>query len=585
MSKPSSGIPNNNAASMARNALEAARVGTLKAARTPGGVVFLSMVLPGLGHIAAGKYLRGLIFAVPSIAVALVLLLIALFDRSALYQILAPKTLMSLFLVDMIALAYHVWAMVDAYQLVAPRRSKGRVTRTGAKYASQGILTVLLVCTVGVHAGLAWIDIQVQQDLNCILNANGPCIPDAPSGYIPSFDWSNQDSFEPLQTGSDTPDPTPTPTYSPDFGASPTPTPGDTTAYPLPAPCTGGADQWAQHNCTLYILMIGGDAGIGRGNNGDGKPINLRTDTMILLQVDLSTGRSAMYGIPRNLLNVPLGQAAYNAYKYHFFPALRAFGADPRLGCGTATNNCMFNAMWVDAAFVNPKKYPYSGNYFAVGTKAVEDSVSSLFGVHVSGTVVVDLTGFVFLFNSLFPSGLTINSPYEVKQIAGTPYTDSNNKHLYGLDFPKGKQTLKGEMLLAYARLRHVVGHDSDYFRMSRQQLVITATLNQLNVCQAATNVTSIVDAAKGTIWSDLNLSDAPGLAAIATKIKPGNVRTYTLSPSAGFSYNIIDFNKDGSQNNTVWNKYKNRVQTGLNGVQSAYPSGGGGGGGGGFHC
>jgi LCP family protein required for cell wall assembly len=418
--------------------------------------------------------------------------------------------------------------------------------------------------------------------MTCVFNANGPCIADVTPG-------ASLGTFDPGEVEVDPTGSLATDTTGPAGSASPTPlvTPGDTTPYPLPAPCAGNSASWAQHNCTLYVLLIGGDAGLGRAGNGNGAPINLRTDTMILLQVDLSTGRSAMYGIPRNLMNVPLGKTDWNAYPYHFFPALTAFGADRvKLGCGTDASPCLFNAMWVDAALYNPQKYPYpsSMDYFARGTMAVQESVGALMGVPVDGTVVVDLLGFVDLINALTPHGFKIDNPYEVKQIPGTPYTNSLGVHLVNLDFKQGSLTLNGEQLLAYARLRHVVGHDSDTYRMARQQLVLRSLTGQVNPCEIATNVTSIQNAIKGTLWSNIPWEDAPALAAIASKIKPGNITTYGLTPAAGFAENVVPNLND----NSVLNVYQAKLKSGLKGVTSAYNatgSGGGGGGGGGFSC
>jgi LCP family protein required for cell wall assembly len=539
----------------------------------------LSFIFPGLGQVAVGQPRRGAIVAMPAIAVTLTLVIIALFDRSALYQILSPRFLASVLILDLVGLVYHVWAMADGYMLAAKLRPR---TPGANRSVGLGAVAVLVVGALTVHGGVASLDLQAQTVLGCSFNADGPCIPDIQPGQsVPSFDY--------------VPDDTPDPTTS-DSGSSAGPTdtvgptdtgnagPLDTTAYPVPPACTGAANTWADSKCTMYLLLIGGDAGVGRGGYAAGKPINLRTDTMILLQVDLSTGRSAMYGIPRNLMNVPLGTKDWNAYSYHFFPALKAYGAAIG-GCGTNANPCLFNALWYDAAFAHPSRYPYPGNYFARASKAVEDSVSALMGVPVNGAIVVDLPGFVDLINALAPSGLKINVPYEVRQSPGTPYTDSDNRRIYNLDFKTGVQTLNGEQALAYARLRHVVAHDSDIYRMARQQLVLNALLDQVSPCSAALNISSLLTAVKGTLWTDLSWDDAPALAALATKIKPKNVRTITLTPSKGYAANVVPNIGDRS----VLNVYQAAPKKGLSGVPSAYTNGsqggGGGGGGGGFHC
>ena len=56
----------------------------------------------------------------------------------------------------------------------------------------------------------------------------------------------------------------------------------------------------------ITILLAGGDRGPGR----DG----LRTDTMIVATVDVNTGHAALFGIPRNLKRVPLGEDFNHAF-------------------------------------------------------------------------------------------------------------------------------------------------------------------------------------------------------------------------------------------------------------------------------
>ena len=531
-------------------------------------------LIPGLGQLLLGEFKRALLIWVPLFAVLIALLGFAVFDRSALLNFVGPAGLTSLFLLIVVIVLYWLWQMVDAYRLALRRRPASGAL---GKWLSLGALVVLLFGPSYVGYNVGSTILLGKQTEECSMNSNGPChVADLKSGEaIPSFDAGPSDETDPP---TDTPNPSDTP------GPTDTPIATDTLVpdanYKLPPPCTGEASTWQGQGCTMYLVLIGGDAGIGRGGNGPGKPINLRTDTMILLQVDLAHGRAAMYGIPRNLVNVPLGQTDYNAYPYHFFPAISTYGATG-LGCGGKTQSaCILDFLWYDAAFVHPSKYPYSGNYFARATKAVAESIGALMGVPVNGAVVVDLAGFVDLIDALVPHGLQISNPYEVKQDSRFAYTDSLNRRYYGLDFKKGSLTLHGEMALAFARLRHTTTKGSDYYRMGRQQLVLTSLLSQISPCQAAGNLTNILNAVQGTFWTDIDASNAPALAAIASKIKTKNIRSYTLTPLNGFSGNVIPNLGDDS----VLNKYRTRLQTGLNGLTSAY-GGGSSSGGGGFHC
>ena len=106
--------------------------------------------------------------------------------------------------------------------------------------------------------------------------------------------------------------PSPTASFGPDEEDSPTPPPTATpgardrgrAAEPHPdrcrrRPARRPSPDWARDG-RLNILLVGSDAGTGRWL--------LRTDTMVLLSVDIESGQAAMFGIPRNLINVPLAR-------------------------------------------------------------------------------------------------------------------------------------------------------------------------------------------------------------------------------------------------------------------------------------
>ena len=522
----------------------------------------LSFLFPGLGQVATGRTRRGAIVAIPALAVVASFVLVLLFARHQLFgEALNTQWLTSLLIVDLLAMAYHLWAIIDAYLLA--RGGKPLPIGT-ARYLSIGAVVVLVVGTLGIHAGIASVDIQAQQTLNCVFNPNGPCgITDLASGQTLAADTAPPDD-EDLAT--DTPNPSAS-AQGPSASTGPTATPAP---YPTVPPYTGDPTDW-QADGYLNLLLLGGDAGIGRGGNGAGKPVNLRTDSIILLQVNLNTGQSAMYGIPRNLFNVPLGANDENAYACHCFPKYFPWDTKQKYGPN------YFFGLWVDA--VNyPKLYQYPGiNYFARGTKAVEGAVGALMGVHVDGAVVVDLMGFVNLIDQLAPNGLNVDVPYKVTESPGVGYPKPDGSgDIYNIVFNPGSQTMNGLQALEFARMRHVVGHDSDYERMARQQLVLKAVRDQLNPCDLATRVPSLLSAIQGTIWTDMPVDDAPALAALASKISTSSVKGYGLTPSNGYAEDVSGAG--------VLQKYRDAAAHGLDGVPSAF-SGGSGGGSSGFHC
>jgi anionic cell wall polymer biosynthesis LytR-Cps2A-Psr (LCP) family protein len=107
---------------------------------------------------------------------------------------------------------------------------------------------------------------------------------------------------------------------------------------------------------------------------------------MVVLSVDVETGRAALFGIPRNLVGVPLPPESAGAFKSGRFPGL-------------------LNALYV-YAMGHPRQFP-GGD--ARGFRAVAGAVQELVGVALDGVIVVNLAGFVRLVDAI--GGLWIDVP------------------------------------------------------------------------------------------------------------------------------------------------------------------------------
>ena len=145
----------------------------------------------------------------------------------------------------------------------------------------------MLLVAIGLYGGVELLGVRAFQAASAIFVQ--------PSGgfQIPTSSFEPEET-EPLPSGSSGPLGTPAPTVPP----GPTPTPG-------PA--------WAQDG-RLNLLLIGSDAGPGRWL--------ARTDTMVVLSVDAASGRAAMFGVPRNMLNVPLPPESAGAFVNGRYPSL-----------------------------------------------------------------------------------------------------------------------------------------------------------------------------------------------------------------------------------------------------------------------
>jgi LCP family protein required for cell wall assembly len=388
--------------------------------------------------------------------------------------LLQPETLVGLLVLNVLLAGYHVLAIVDAYGLAV--RLRPTPPRTGR--ASVVVLAALLVGTFSLHGAIEAIGYQAYETTESVF------VPSEPGGWsIPA------PSFEPEPTA--TPSPLPSSGSSPSPGCSPTPTPSPVVT-PSPSPSPSATPKWAADG-RLNLLLIGSDAGPDRWS--------LRTDTIIVLSVDVETGRVALFGIPRNLVGVPLPPESADAFKNGRFPGL-------------------LNALYV-YAMGHPKYFP-GGD--ARGFRAVTGAVQELVGVRLDAVVVVNLAGFVRLVDAL--GGLWIDVP---ERLVDLDYPLEDGSGHIRLDIKTGCQHLDGRMALAYARSRH---QDSDYGRMRRQQAVLVALAREVDPIALLPKVPNLLEIAADNLWTTVPRSEVRAMAELAARAETGHVRTVQFVPS-----------------------------------------------------
>ena len=144
--------------------------------RAPPGAALLSFLFPGLGQASAGARVRGLIVAIPTLALLGVFGFIFVFYRSSLSGLTGDQAwLTSLLILDVLLFGYHAWAVLDAYVL-AGRVQPDKFPFFGppGKLATVLVVGALLAGTIGVHAAAAEVDMGWQRALNC-QTASTPC--------------------------------------------------------------------------------------------------------------------------------------------------------------------------------------------------------------------------------------------------------------------------------------------------------------------------------------------------------------------------------------------------------------------------
>lgn len=413
----------------------------------------LSFIWPGLGQGWAGARRRALLFAVPMmlLVIGAVLALTAEGKGRAFGLLLQPDVLLGLLALNVAVLAYRILAIVDAYR-VANRRWPP--SERGQAAIAAVLLGVVLGGTLLMHGWLGLVGYKTYDTIAAVFHTSEP-----------------------------TPTAAPTPTLIP--GETPGPTP-EPTPIPTPQPV------WSD-NGRLDLLLIGGDAGPGR--------VSLRTDTMILLSVDIATGRAAMFGIPRNLFDVPLPDGSNKGFACNCYPDL-------------------LNSLFV-YAMAHPDTFP--GADADRGYMAVQNAVAKMTGLQIDGEVVVTLQGFVKIVDAL--GGLDMTTKYSVYD---SHYPDPLSTHDVVVSISRGHHHFDGWHALAYARSRH---QDNDYNRMDRQQEVLRALRAELDPCSLIPRIPQLLDIAKSSLWTDIPVDRLPDIFEIGARVNPNDIARYQFWP------------------------------------------------------
>jgi LCP family protein required for cell wall assembly len=429
----------------------------------PAFAAFLSLILPGLGQAAAGRPRRALVVVIPALAVPIALLVIAAGGSvKAIETLLSPTSIAIALAVNVGLGFYHAWAVIDADRVARSRRG-GTATRR-ARFVVIGLATITLVG----HGALEVVGVQAQDTLSAVFLPGGGdgqwSIP------APSFETPAPTAEPSLPTPGATVEPSPSPS------PSPTPTPG-------PA--------WAADG-RLNILLIGGDAGPGRWS--------LRTDTMEVLSVDIATGRAALFGLPRNLIDVPLPPESAKAFPGGRYPGL-------------------LNSLYV---FANEHPSMFPGGD-ARGFRAVSGAIQQLIGVPLDGAVVVNLNGFVRLVDAI--GGLWVQV---TQTIVDSHYPLENGSGDIYLVIKAGCHHFTGHLALAYARSRHM---DSDYGRMARQQTVLVDLAQQISPIAMLPRIPDLLSIAKTDLWTTFSVADAAPIADLLATVDVGSIKSTVFSP------------------------------------------------------
>ena len=482
---------------------------------SPALAAFLSFLFPGLGQIYAGSLRKGVLWALPMLAFILAVVWLLIGPRIALVGLVTnPQTRIAILVFNAAFFLYHVAAMVDAYSLAKTERYRGFGRSSSAAPIA---LAVLVAFTMVLHG----VPEVIGVDVNSFLNAIG----EGHNGVT--------SSFTPRPTAAETPTPlaTPTPfaTDTPGTSGSPTAQPTDTpsatssgpTPSPMPCPQTDYSGWAPAADGRLNILLTGSDSRSDTGASDTG----IRTDSMMLLSVNIATCQAALFSFPRNM-------GCDTRYPTWFAIPLEN---------GQTFGDCL-NALWRAAAedpvhYVTPP-HPADQTYQDTSDcqshfdclrawRALTNAIQDFANEQIDGVISVNLKGFVSIIDALPGQGVWIDVPAPGLQDLPTPcptQQDPNHQcgyynsqeQLYPVNFAAGCQFLKGEDALAFARSRH---QDDDYERARRQQIFLQQVRKQLDPLSLLGNIGSLITAAQANLFMTFSQDDFPDLAQIASHI------------------------------------------------------------------
>ncbi|WP_204011134.1 LCP family protein [Sphaerimonospora thailandensis] len=256
---------------------------------------------------------------------------------------------------------------------------------------------------------------------------------------------------------------------------------------PTPVPIRA-EDPWNGRK-RINFLLIGGDAA--------GNRESVRTDSMTVASVNLATGNTVLFSLPRNL-------------QYVRFPPSSPL--HKQFPDGFTAEQGLLNAVWYYADN-NPQVMGGKNR----GAQALKDAIGYTLGLKIDYYAMVDMFGFARLIDAM--GGLRMRVERDIKWGGhfGTAGT-----------IKAGYRRLTGEEVLWYGRSR--VDSD-DFSRMSRQRCVIGALAQQANPATVLTNFTKIAGATRHMFRTDIPRDLLEHLVPLGLKAKDAKITSLQFVP------------------------------------------------------
>jgi polyisoprenyl-teichoic acid--peptidoglycan teichoic acid transferase len=244
---------------------------------------------------------------------------------------------------------------------------------------------------------------------------------------------------------------------------------------PSPTPAPPGADALLGTDGRLTVLLLGSDYRPAHPGN--------RTDAIMVVSLDPTTGKAAGFSIPRDTSGFPLGDGRT------FAPKVNALYQHLQ----TTTGN---------------------------GGLAMRQAVAKAFGIEVDGYVFIGFAGVKSLVAAVGGVDVTLDQAYY----------DAHywvNAQTQGWGLPKGTSHLGPNDALIFARSRK---GDNDFGRARRQQLLVLAALDKARTLGIG-KLPRLLQIAQQTVRTDLPLDRAQDLFRLLSTTDLSRVQSVVFGP------------------------------------------------------
>ncbi|GAA1926799.1 hypothetical protein GCM10009775_18720 [Microbacterium aoyamense] len=271
------------------------------------------------------------------------------------------------------------------------------------------------------------------------------------------------------------------------------------------------------------ILLLGADSGEGRDS--------MRFDSISVVSIDATTGRTTITGIPRDMPNFPFApgpmQDKYpNGHQSH---------ADANCGWGSGINQLRTEVeVCQDGSLLYPDA---AANGSAPAIEATKDAAEGILGIEIPYYVFIDMHGFAALIDAL--GGVDITVAERLPKGGGPAYQGQPAEDWATGWIEAGAQHMDGDTAQWYARSRYTT---SDFDRMARQRILQQAMLAQFTPQTVLTRFQDVAAAGAAIVETDLPQSLIPFLADLALKAKEQPVTAIELTPEGGIDEYAPDY-------------------------------------------